>query len=350
MSYVPHPPPPPSPEAALSDYARERTLLNHSPTPSAESQTYLLKSDERHQSLDTFYCRGPHTSVASIAPSKGSLHNGSSYQVPKDHHLRPSSPALSHMSSSSSTWSRSIHSQSPLASPQYPHTQPLTQPILPNPFTDPIPRQVSPLSQASIVSSKNDGYTHGYEQRSGFPKPYILGSTLPHVNHNGPAFPPPPYVQMRQVAYQPLHSYGPPSTPSTPGHLTVPGTPMSLRPAVQAHVSPRQYTSSPAPPSLHPIVASLYTPSRSASFSTTRTQSPLPSPAFGLPASPRPAALPYTPAASRSQGFAQIRRYGSENMNIAAQSQGPRAPGMSPHPAPLVPYPWQSTQLGSWEI
>lgn len=310
MSYIPPPSPPRNPEEALSAYARERSLLNHSPTPSINSETYLLKSNEKHRSLDTTstYSRGTPAPLASLAPPNRSL-------------SRPASPALSHASSFSSIWSRGSYSQSPVGSPQYPHAQLHHQQVLPNPFTDPIPRHTSPLSQASMYSFRSDGSHNRSEHHAQFPRNLVLGSSLPPVHHVGSTFPPPPYVERRPIPQQSPHSFTPPFTPNSPGYLVVPGTPISLRPAVQANIPLRKHTASPGFQSVHSMTASMYSPSRSASFSTSR----VPSPALGLPSSPRPVAFPPTPTTP----VAQIRRFGSEsNIMFEAQHQGSRTPSL----------------------
>ncbi|KAF9456528.1 hypothetical protein BDZ94DRAFT_352575 [Collybia nuda] len=305
MSYIPPSVPLPNPEDALSA-SRERSSLNRSPTPSINSETYLM-SVEKHRSTDSssFYCCGPYTSLASLVPTN---------------RLQPHPPSLDlpYASSLHSTWSQKSHSQSPIAPTRPSHESLHPQQVLSNPFTDPVPRHTSPLSQASVSSSRSESSNRKYTYVGQFPRIIGTNSPFPRVYHINSTLPP-PYKEERRAPYWPQYSFSSPLTPDSPGNLVVPSTPISLRPAVPANIPFRKCMTSPGYQSVHSMAASMHSPSRSISFSTSRIPSPVLPPAPGLPSSPRPVMIPLT-TTPRIKGVAQIRRFGSDS-NIAFNAQ-----------------------------
>jgi len=303
MSYVPPPQPPPNPEAALLSHIEKRSMIGHSPTSSTSSETWLLKPDGRRKSLDTFYCQGLFRTSSYGASSL------SSHQVSVND--RSSSPVLSHLSKSSSMSSSRRHAQSP--SNSYPSAH---QQIMPNPFADPISRYTSPMSVFSVNSS-NHNYTRSSEEQPSFIHPYPRSVSLTYDNHRGPVFPPPPYAEPGRYAVPRTQQVIRSASPDSITYSAVSNTPLALRPATPS----RGQTASPGIYSVRSMSASLHTPSRSASYSTSRAPSPLSLASPGLPASPRPAALLSLP---KTNGVAQIRRYDSEpDLNLMAHYTGP---------------------------
>lgn len=337
MSYVPLPPPPPNPESVLSDIKR-----SHSPTPSANSETWLLKSNgNKRKSINSVQSHGS----SFIQPYNPSLRSNSprtrSPSITNQQQIgmyRSNTPSSLHSSASSI----SLDGRGPREA-VLPYSRPLASlpPArgLPNPFTDPVSRQPSLLSEVSFSSSGNSVYGPGYrEQPYPLASPYQSTTSLNFGNNVSQGFPPPPYGVRSYPTRPHTPAFNPgspnPGSPLSAGYLTVPGTPMALRPAVQ-NSPPREYTASPGVYSVHSMAASLHTPSRNGTPSRSGSYS-------GLPASPRLSPPPRMASAAR--GIQEIRRYGS-SPDLHTMTFG--APPNSTHTRPGSATPPGSARAGT---
>jgi len=312
MSYIPMPPPRPNPEAALSDTKSPRSttpsriwFLNAEKRLSKGSASSFIQPLSANPSLH----RSPNPSVKSLSVSSRQ------YGI-----YRPNSPASFYSSASSSISSVRGHRGAP--SSLYPPTSvqaPASQPF-PNPLVDPVFRKPSPLSES--ITGAN------YNQDSS--RPHIPIATPPAIAlpyGSGQVFPPSPYTDKRFLIRSHAGPPGMPGSPFSPGHLMVPGTPVSLRPSVQSSSPPREYTASPAMQSVRSMAASLHT---SSSFTGSPAMSPR---SLGLPASPRVAVVPPLPhAASGGSSVGEIRRYASvpTSLNAMAAHQAFRGVTLTP--------------------
>ncbi|RDB21274.1 hypothetical protein Hypma_011511 [Hypsizygus marmoreus] len=299
MSYVPPPPPPWNPESVLSDGKR-----SHSAAPSTESATWLLKPESvKRASSDSAYTHSTFIQSyhRSLDRSPSASLKSPSLNSERQFGVHRSGSRASFYSSASSSMP-SAHGTRITASTSFlprKYAHPSLQQLLPNPFLDPLSRHPSPMSEASVSTSQSDGLIYDARHRPRLLPP-SRAMSLTGVGQHNKAFPPPPYMDRGYGAVSPHRT-----------HLTVPSTPMSLRPSVQRNPLPREFTASPTSVSVRSMAASLHTPSRSGSYSVSPVSGPIFRGSPGLPASPRRVALSPTPNAH----FNDISRYGTQVLN-----------------------------------
>jgi len=281
MSYIPLPSPPSNPEDALLESKKSQ-----SPRLSGSSQM-SLKQDSKNRRYNSPYgsfVQSPQTSLSLLHGTfEGSLRSRtiSSHQ----HEMyRSGTPASTYSSAPSSiTVTMANERSTPFISPvRLPSSQ-----TLPNPFLDATSSRSSPFSMAT--SAKVDDRDTGRFQAPGFLPQYSYQSSKPYN--------PPSYVDKESLPATPVTAF-------LPNYLIVPGTPLSLRPAVRPALPPRELTASPSIWSVHSINGSLHL---DGTGSRSPTTSPMP---LGLPASPRVVKLALPPPAfSASSSIVETRGF-----------------------------------------
>ncbi|KAF8894556.1 hypothetical protein BD779DRAFT_1669044 [Infundibulicybe gibba] len=304
LAFISHVPRPvrSNPEAALIvDVEKSTPSTGHSPASSTDSRSWLLNRDEKRLShagsdySETSWIGSylaPSRS-ASIASRQTTFSHGNRSLI-----YRPDTPGSIYSATASSV--RGMRSpydpyfmgrpgpQSPWPQP-HPHQTRDHNSLFPNPFADPVQRYGSPMSVYSGRSTKSEGIGYGYGYGYGHgPRSAKSMLTRPEralsltfSSKGGNHMPPPPYMDRPQLASS--------ANPFTdPAHIP-PGTPLSLRPAVQMN-SAQDSPTSPGTRSIHSMAATIFSraPSRAESrFSPPPPVPPLPTASRGLPSSPR---------------------------------------------------------------
>ncbi|TFK42682.1 hypothetical protein BDQ12DRAFT_676621 [Crucibulum laeve] len=337
MVHIPLPTPAVHPESIITENSTVRAEKGgHSSNSSVASDSWLLKRDEKRHSLNSVYSQRSFIETYVPPPSRNmtpalrspSITSGQRVRIGESYGVyRPDTPQSLYSPTTSSisrasTPAQSVfrqhmeHSMMPthrtLASAPAPGVQ------LPNPFAEPLSRHGTPASMLSMQSARSEPYygqAYRPPQNIFFGHDRSLSSPLTSPRHYLPSSVPPPYMgsnynSRSQSVDRSLVSF----PPMTPGLLTVPGTPMSLRPSVRAGNFENGRAPSPGAQSLSASVHSLGRNDSMISVPRSPSSASISSP-LGLPSTPRSAVLAAHPRLPlKSPGMteaSQIRRYGS---------------------------------------